>query len=73
MVVHDLNHASRYAQHMVAIKSGSVISEGAPSEVMTSGVLREVFGIEADIVPDPRTGVPLCLPYELAAYSAVGM
>lgn len=71
MVVHDLNHASRYAQHMVAIKSGNVISEGTPNEVMTPEVLREVFGIEADIVPDPRTGVPLCLPYELAGTKAV--
>ncbi|WP_410511099.1 ABC transporter ATP-binding protein [Paenibacillus sp. BR2-3] len=67
MVVHDLNHASRYAQHMVAIKSGKVISEGPPVEVMTTNVLREVFGIEADIMADPRTGVPLCMPYGLAA------
>lgn len=37
---------------------------------MTPQVLREVFGIEADIVPDPRTGVPLCLPYELAGCAA---
>jgi len=66
MVVHDLNHASRYAHHIVAIKSGTVISEGTPEEVMTKDVLRAVFGIEADIVPDPRTGVPLCLPYQLA-------
>ncbi|WP_166237759.1 ABC transporter ATP-binding protein [Paenibacillus turpanensis] len=65
MVVHDLNHATRFAQHMVAIKSGRVISEGEPAEVVTEDVLREVFGIEADIIPDPRTGVPLCLPYEL--------
>ncbi|MDQ0091977.1 iron complex transport system ATP-binding protein [Paenibacillus anaericanus] len=66
MVVHDLNHASRYAHHIVAIKSGTVISEGTPQQVMTKGVLRKVFGIEADIVPDPRTGVPLCLPYQLS-------
>lgn len=66
MVVHDLNHATRFAQHMVAIKTGRVVCEGSPAEVMTSEVLREVFGIEADIIPDPRTGVPLCLPYELA-------
>lgn len=66
MVVHDLNHATRYAHHMVAIKSGQVISSGTPEEVMTLDVLREVFGIEADIIRDPRTGVPLCLPYELA-------
>ena len=72
MVVHDLNHASRYAQHMVAIKSGTVVREGSPAEVMTKKVLREVFSIEADIVPDPRTGVPLCMPYELTAVSAAG-
>lgn len=65
MVVHDLNHATRFAQHMVAIKNGTLISEGTPEVVMTKDVLRTVFGIEADIIPDPRTGVPLCLPYEL--------
>ncbi len=67
MVVHDLNHASRYAHHMVVIKSGKVISEGRPADVMTKDVLRKAFNIEADLVPDPRTGVPLCLPFELAA------
>ncbi|MCU6791651.1 MULTISPECIES: ABC transporter ATP-binding protein [Paenibacillus] len=66
MVVHDLNHAARYAHHMVAIQKGRVISNGTPAEVMNLDVLREVFGIEADIIPDPRTGVPLCLPYGLA-------
>ncbi|WP_409343822.1 ABC transporter ATP-binding protein [Paenibacillus sp. MBLB4367] len=66
MVVHDLNHASRYAHHIVAIKKGTVVSEGNPETVMTPEVLREVFGIEADIVSDPRTGAPLCLPFELA-------
>ena len=65
MVVHDLNHATRYADHIVAIKNGSAISEGTPEQVVTKEVLREVFGIEADIVRDPRSGVPLCLPYEL--------
>ncbi|GGE02257.1 ABC transporter ATP-binding protein [Paenibacillus nasutitermitis] len=67
MVVHDLNHASRYAHHMIAIKSGKVSGEGSPQTVMTPEVLRDVFGIEADIIPDPRTGLPLCLPYSLAS------
>lgn len=66
MVVHDLNHASRYAQHMIGIKQGKAVAEGSPVEVMTSDVLREVFNIEADIVMDPRSNVPLCLPYALA-------
>ncbi|MFB9331161.1 ABC transporter ATP-binding protein [Paenibacillus aurantiacus] len=70
MVVHDLNHASRYAHHMIAIKKGKVAGEGSPVEVMTPDILREVFSIEADILVDPRTGVPLCLPYGLAGSSA---
>jgi len=69
MVVHDLNHASRFAHHMIAIKSGNVAGEGTPTEVMTPDILRNVFQIEADIIPDPRTGVPLCLPYALAGQS----
>jgi iron complex transport system ATP-binding protein len=66
MVVHDLNHASRFAHHMVVIKKGKVVKEGSPKEVMTPTMLKRVFGIEADIIPDPRTGIPLCLPYNLA-------
>ncbi|NQX70221.1 ABC transporter ATP-binding protein [Paenibacillus alba] len=66
MVVHDLNHATRYAQHVVAIQAGKVMREGTPAEVVTSETLREIFNVEADIVPDPRTGVPICIPYELA-------
>lgn len=71
MVVHDLNHAARYAQYMIAIKKGKAEAVGTPTEVMSPDVLREVFGIEADIVTDPRTGVPLCLPYALAGQPAV--
>lgn len=70
MVVHDLNHATRYAQHIVAVRAGAVVAAGAPSEVITPDLLRRVFGIEADIVCDTRTGVPLCLPYGLCREQA---
>ncbi|CAM4362338.1 ABC transporter ATP-binding protein [Paenibacillus alkaliterrae] len=70
MVVHDLNHAARYAHHMIAIKTGVVVGEGSPLEVITPEIMREVFNIEADIVQDPRTGVPLCLPFALAGQPA---
>jgi iron complex transport system ATP-binding protein len=67
IVVHDLNHAARYAHHMVAILGGRIAAEGPPRDVMTHGMLREVFGIEADILTEPRSGVPLCIPYDLCA------
>jgi iron complex transport system ATP-binding protein len=67
MVVHDLNHATRHASHLIALKSGAVAAAGAPAEVVTPELLREVFGVEGAVVPDPRSGVPLCIAYGLAA------
>lgn len=65
MVVHDLNHASQFAHHIVAIKSGEILYEGNPQEVITSRMLYDVFSITADVMENPRTGKPLCLPYGL--------
>lgn len=65
MVIHDLNHAARFAHHMVALKNGTIIKEGKPNEVMTSSVLKDVFNIDAEVVPDPRTGKPVCITYDL--------
>lgn len=72
MVVHDLNHASQYADHVIAIKNGAVVCQGRPSEVITYGMIHEVFGIEADVISCPRTGVPLCLPFALAGNCPAG-
>jgi iron complex transport system ATP-binding protein len=65
MVVHDLNHASRFADYLVAIAAGVVVAAGQPCEVMTPELLGRVFAIEADVIPDPRTGAPMCIPYAL--------
>lgn len=67
MVVHDLNHATRHAQHLIAMRAGALVACGPPSQVVTPALLRDVFGVEADVVPDPRTGVPICMAYGLAA------
>lgn len=67
MVVHDLNHATRYADHLIVMCEGALVASGPPRAVVTPGLLRDVFGVEAEIVADPRTGVPVCLAYGLAA------
>lgn len=72
MALHDLNHAARTAHHMIALVRGAVFAAGPPGEVMTSEILKNVFGIEADIIPDPRSGAPLCLPYAYQASKAEG-
>lgn len=65
MVIHDLNHGARFAHHMVAINNGTIVKEGAPKEVMTADVLKEVFHIDAEIMNDPRTNKPVCVTYDL--------
>jgi iron complex transport system ATP-binding protein len=62
MVLHDLNLAARYADHLVAMRAGRVVCEGKPHEVVTEARVREVFGLEARVVPDPVAGTPLVVP-----------
>ncbi|RPK61048.1 putative siderophore transport system ATP-binding protein YusV [Streptomyces sp. ADI96-02] len=61
-VLHDLNQAARYADHLIAMKEGRIVAEGPPADVVTAALVREVFGLEAVIVPDPVTGSPLVVP-----------
>ncbi|WPD19419.1 ABC transporter ATP-binding protein [Thermaerobacter composti] len=63
MVLHDLNQAARYAHHLVVVHRGRVHAQGQPAEVLSEALLREVFGIDCRIVPDPVYGTPLCVPY----------
>ncbi|MCX4666230.1 ABC transporter ATP-binding protein [Streptomyces sp. NBC_01381] len=62
VVLHDLNQAARYADHLVAMKEGRIVAEGAPADVVTEELVREVFGLECVVVPDPVTGSPLVVP-----------
>lgn len=66
MILHDLNLAARYAAHLVAKKDGAVVATGAPRDVVTHQLLREVFEIEADILTDHSTGTPLIVPLRTA-------
>ncbi|MGK3125993.1 Fe(3+) dicitrate ABC transporter ATP-binding protein FecE [Candidatus Pantoea formicae] len=60
-VLHDLNQASRYADNLLLLKDGKIVTQGAPVEVLTPQRLREVFQVEASVIADPLCGAPLCL------------
>jgi iron complex transport system ATP-binding protein len=62
MVLHDLNLAARYSDHMVAMCDGEVVAEGTPREVLVPPLLRSTFRLEARVVDDPVTGRPLVVP-----------
>jgi iron complex transport system ATP-binding protein len=62
MVLHDLNLAVRYADNLVAMRDGKIKTAGKPNNVVTAQMIREVFSIQAQILQDPVTGSPLCIP-----------
>ncbi|NTF46255.1 ABC transporter ATP-binding protein [Rhizobium rhizogenes] len=67
MVVHDLNHAAQYADHLVAVADGGIHAVGSPARLLTPDLIRTVFGIEAMVIPHPIDSTPLCLPFTGAA------
>jgi iron complex transport system ATP-binding protein len=62
MVLHDLNQACRYADHLVAMRGGTVIGAGRPTEVVTPDLVREVFGLDSQIITCPVAGTPIVIP-----------
>ncbi|MFI7608357.1 ABC transporter ATP-binding protein [Micromonospora sp. NPDC049366] len=61
-VLHDLNHAARYATHLIAMRDGRVVAAGPPGEVVTADLVAEVFGLPCRVIDDPETGTPLVVP-----------
>lgn len=62
MVLHELNYAARYADHMVVMSGGRIAAEGPPGDVLTVDSVRSAFGLEAEVIADPVTGGPLVVP-----------
>ena len=65
MVLHDLNHASRFSDYLIAMKDGTLMKEGTPEEVMNCSNLQLVFNIDARITTCPFSENPICLSYQL--------
>jgi len=61
-VLHDLNHAARYATHLIAMKAGEVIAQGNPTEIVTEELVEEVFGLTCKVIEDPVSHTPLVVP-----------
>lgn len=63
MVLHDLNLASRYAHHIVAVKDKQVYSQGRPEDIITCQLVKDVFQMNCNITCDPIFGTPVCVPH----------
>ena len=62
MVLHELNLAARYADHLVVMRAGQVLAEGAPAAVLTGETVQRAFALDARVIADPVTGSPLVVP-----------
>jgi iron complex transport system ATP-binding protein len=61
-VLHDLNHAARYATHLIAMRDGRIVAAGDPAAVVTSELVEEVFRLPCRVIDCPETGTPLVIP-----------
>ncbi|SIT76199.1 ABC transporter ATP-binding protein [Microbacterium sp. RU33B] len=62
MVLHDINMAARYADHVIALRGGDIVASGPPSDVVTTALIRDVFDLDALVIADPISGTPIVLP-----------
>ncbi|MGP9722488.1 ABC transporter ATP-binding protein [Corynebacterium sp. AOP40-9SA-29] len=62
MVLHDLNLAVRYSDHLVVMRNGAIEATGSPGEIITSELLADVFNLDAVVIEDPVVGGPLIVP-----------
>ena len=62
VVLHDLGLACRYADHLIAMRDGSIVAQGAPGDIVDATLVRDVFGIDSVVLADPLSGTPLVVP-----------
>jgi iron complex transport system ATP-binding protein len=59
VILHDLNLALQYADRMIFMKEGRIAAEGSVPGIVTPGLIREIFDVEARLLEDPQSGMPV--------------
>jgi len=62
VVLHDLNQACRYAGHLIAMRDGKILAEGAPADIVTPALIEQVFALRCTIIDCPVSHTPLIIP-----------
>lgn len=65
MVLHELNNATRFADHIIGVKSGKIVFEGHPKDVITEENLETLYGIKAKLQLDESQSYPICVDFDL--------
>ncbi|MBW7474907.1 ABC transporter ATP-binding protein [Paenibacillus oenotherae] len=72
MVLHDLNMACRYAHNLIAVQNKTIVAQGRPEDIVSKDLVREVFGMECELMVDPFFGTPICVPEGKGRHAAAG-
>lgn len=60
-VLHDLNQACRYADHLAVMHAGVLVASGAPSAVIDAALVQRVFDVQVQVMREPVAGTPMCI------------
>ncbi|CAM3214783.1 ferric citrate ABC transporter ATP-binding protein FecE [Pseudomonas floridensis] len=60
-VLHDINQACRYADHLAVMQAGRLVASGAPGEVLDAELVCRVFDVQVQIMREPVAGTPMCI------------
>ncbi len=72
LVLHDINQALRYGDHLLLMRDGKLVAGGAPESLLTEALLEQVFDINASIITDPEANCPMIIPRPRAKPRAAG-
>ena len=62
MVLHDINLAARFSDHIIALKDGKVLTEGEPMNVITQTSIQNIYELDCNVLTDPHSGMPHVIP-----------
>lgn len=72
VALHDLNMAAAVCDRIAVLSTGVLVTIGSPAEVLTTDLVREVFGVDATVVAHPHTGAPALLYDITTAFQSEG-
>ncbi|AWW34095.1 Fe3+-hydroxamate ABC transporter ATP-binding protein FhuC [Mannheimia varigena] len=59
IVIHDINLASGYCDHLIALYSGRLLAEGNSHQIVNSPSLKAIYGIDLNVIEHPETKRPV--------------
>ncbi|MDE1477359.1 ABC transporter ATP-binding protein [Xenorhabdus bovienii] len=61
-VLHDINQACRYADHLIVMQAGQIVTQGKPQAIISTELIKAVFGLSCVVIEDPVSHTPLIIP-----------